>query len=136
MKWNNSEMSVYLREDNLVIIKMNETVQTFTVPAAEECVAKIREAMKLNDQPKVIFFYLSNKYISKKVMRCYADTTFGEAGTAVLCESFTAWLMGNIAITIGDRFVASNPEADVPIKAFKKEELAMTWALNLIKEAS
>ena len=136
MKWSNSEMSVFLREDNLVIVKMNETVERLTVPAAEECVAKIREAMELNDEPKALLFYLSSRYISKKVMRCYADTSFGEVGAAVLCESFVAWLMGNIAITIAERFVTLNPEIDAPMKAFKEEELAIAWSLNLIKEAS
>ena len=44
--------------------------------------------------------------------------------------------MGNIAITIGERFVVLNLEVDAPVKAFRKQAAAITWSLNLIEEAS
>lgn len=135
MEWNNNEMSVFLGEDNIIIIRIDKEVKKLTVPAAKECVAKMQEAMKLNSQPKVLFFYMPEIYVSKDVIRCYADVAFGEAGMAVFCESFTAWLMGNIGVTIRKRFMSSNPAAGAPIKAFKNEEEAMEWSFDRIKEA-
>jgi hypothetical protein len=136
MKWSNSEMSIVLREDNIVVIKVNKGVKKLTILAAEECVVKMQEAMQVNKHPKILFFYMPYIYVSKDVIRCYADTTFKEAGTAVLCESFTAWLMGNIGVTIRRRFMGSNPAAGAPIKAFKEESEAMKWSFDRLEEAS
>jgi hypothetical protein len=136
MKWNNSEMSVFLGDDNIIIVRVDKGVKKLSLSAAKECVDKLQEAMKLNAQPKILFFYMPDIYVSKDVLRCYADTAFGEAGLAVFCESFTAWLMGNIGVTIRKRFMSSNPAAGAPIKAFKKEEEAMEWSFERIKEAS
>lgn len=135
MKWNNKEMSIFLREDNIIIIRIDKKVKKLTIPAAEECVAKLLEAMKVNEAPKILFFYMPDIYVSKSVIRCYADTTFKEAGMAVFCESFTAWLMGNIGVTIRQRFMGSNPAAGAPIKAFKKEAAAMAWSFERMREA-
>jgi hypothetical protein len=136
MKWNNSEMSIVLREDNIIVVRVNKGVKKLGVPAAKECVAKIQAVMRLNKQPKVLLFYMPNIYVSKDVLRCYADTEFGEAGLAVFCESFTAWLMGNIGVTIRKRFMSSNPAAGAPIKAFKEEDEAMAWSFEQIEAAS
>lgn len=136
MKWNNAEMSVFLREDNIIIIRIDKEVKKLTIPAAKECVVKIQEAMQVNEHPKILFFYMPDIYVSKDIIRCYADTAFNEAGMAVLCESFTAWLMGNIGVTIRSRFMGSNPAAGAPIKAFKEEAEAMKWSFDRLEDAS
>ncbi|CAA6826486.1 MAG: Unknown protein [uncultured Aureispira sp.] len=136
MKWNNSEMSLTLREDNIVYLRVNEEVKTLTVEAAEECIVKLQEAMEHNGTPKVLLFLVPKIYIPKSVMRCYTDIESIEIATALICESLTAWLMGNIALTIGQRFMALNPETAAPIKAFKKEAVAIKWSLERLKEVS
>lgn len=136
MKWNNNEMSVFLREDNIIIIKVDNEIKELTIPAVKECVVKIQETMQLNGQPKILFFYMPNIYVSKDVIRCYADIVFGEVGMAVFCESFSAWLVGNIGVTLRKRFMGSNPAAIAPIKAFKKESEAMKWSFDRLEEAS
>lgn len=135
MKWSNSEMSIVLREDNIIIIKVNKDVKQLTVPVAKKSVIRIQEAMKLNAQPKVLFFFMAQIYVSKDVIRCYTDAAFGEAGMAVFCESLTAWLVGNIGVTIRRRFMGSEAVAAVPIKAFKKEDEAIEWSLDVLKNA-
>jgi hypothetical protein len=135
MKWENNEMSVFLREDNIIIIKVNKELKKLSVSAAEECAEKIQVAMKLNENPKVLFFYMPEIYVSKDVIRCYANTIFGEVGLVAFCETFTAWLMGNIGVTIRQRFMKSNPAATSPVKAFKVEKEAIAWSLDRIKEA-
>lgn len=135
MKWNNDELSVFLGENNVIIIRINKKIKQMTVSASKECVGKIKEAMKLNNQPKVLFFYMPNIYVPKDVIRCYADVVFGEVGMAVFCESFTAWLMGNIGVKIRRRFTGSNTVTGAPIEAFKSEEEAMKWSLDRLKEA-
>lgn len=136
MQWQNSEMSLFLKEDKFIVLRVNEGVKKLSVSAAEECVDKIQEAMKINEHPKVIFFYIAEIYVPKNVIRCYANTVFEEVGVAVFCASFASWLIGNIAVTIRKRFMASNPAAGAPIKAFKIEEEAIEWSLDLINKAS
>lgn len=135
MKWNNDEASIFLREDNIIFIKFNKELKELSVPAMEECAAKVQQMMKFNGRPKVLFFHMPEIYVSKQVIRCYADTVFKEAGIAVYCESFSSWLMGNIGVTIRQRFMKSNPAAGAPAKAFKNKEEAIKWSLERIKEA-
>lgn len=135
MKWNNNEMSVFLREDNIIIIKVNKEIKKLSISAAKECAQKIQMTMRLNENPKVLFFYMPAIYVSKDVIRCYADTVFGEVGLVAFCETFTAWLMGNIGVAIRQRFMKSNPAATSAVKAFKIEEEAIAWSLDRIKEA-
>jgi len=133
MKWNNNEMSLILRDDNIVYLRVKEGVKVLTVEAAEECVIKLQEAMELNGTPKVLLFLVPTMYVSKNVMRCYTDIESKEVATALICESLSAWLMGNIALTIGQRFMDSNPETSAPMKAFKKEDKAILWSLEQLK---
>ncbi|CAA6826480.1 MAG: Unknown protein [uncultured Aureispira sp.] len=136
MKWNNNEMSLFLREDHLIIVRVNTKLKKFTLPAAEECVAKIIEMVKSDKHPKALFFYMPHVYIPKNVIRCYANTALGEAAVTVFCESLTAWLMGNISVEIKKRFMKSNPASASPIKAFKNEANALAWSFERMKEAS
>jgi hypothetical protein len=117
-------------------VRVDDEVKKLSLPEAKECVDKMKEAMRLNKQPKALLFYMPDIYVSKDILRCYADTEFGEAGLAVFCESFTAWLMGNIGVTIRKRFMGSNPAAAAPIKAFKKEDEAIKWSQDQIEAAS
>ena len=136
MKWRNGEMSLLLREDNLIVVRVHEKLHTFTLSAAEECANKIIEMVKSNKHPKALFFYMPHVYIPKKVIRCYANTVLGEAAVTVYCESLTAWLMGNISVQIRKRFMKSNPAAGAPIKAFKDEAEALAWSFERLKDAA
>lgn len=65
MKWNNNEMSFFLREDNIIFIEVDKDVKKLTVPAAKECVEKLKEAINVDENPKVLFF-LCLKFMCQK----------------------------------------------------------------------
>jgi hypothetical protein len=135
--WKNEETSVLLRSDNIIIVGVIESATQFTLPAAKECVEEIQRVIKLNNRPNTLVLYAPDFYINKDVMRCYADTVFGEVGIGVISQSFIARFVGNIAVTIRNRFIESNPSMpDTRMKVFKNKEACITWCLDRIKQAT
>ncbi|BDS11752.1 hypothetical protein [Aureispira anguillae] len=128
MQYHTKEMTVTLRPDNILAVKINEGCNELTTEGTEECLQAMTKALALNDHPKAMIFWMAPFYVKKEVIKSYSTSEFDEVAVALVCHSYISKFVASVALKMRERFTSSeHTNQNAPIKVFLKEEEAFEW---------
>jgi len=129
------EMTISLTADNIVESIFNENVKELTMEGVEESMNALRALNKINSKPKGGLTEMPSFYVNKKIVQQYTTTNvLMPVALGIVAESFAARLMGNLFLTLRERFWSS--KEDYPVKVFKEREEALEWVRGYVRKAS
>lgn len=122
-------MLVNIRPDGIIETSVpKDWDKPDTVEVAMENIELLQRAVA--GGARAILSHVPNMHMSKEVMECYEKATIGHVANALLTNSFTAKIMGNLFLRVSKALPTKQPS--VPTKLFSKKEEAEAWLLDQI----
>lgn len=111
--------------DNIIEIETRKDFQgDYSVDNAEANKQLILDAIQEGENALILHF--PDRYVKKDILKCYADEQYDHVvATALLAHSFSSKLIGNIFLTLKERFSKNKPP--YPMKVFDQREEAIKW---------
>lgn len=100
--------------------------QPDTVEVAMENIAVLKKAV--DGKRRAILSRVPNMHMSKEVMACYEEANIGHVANALLTDSFTTKVMGNLYLRVIKALPSS--QSGVPTKLFSDRKAAEAWLLE------
>lgn len=134
MKYKTKEMTIILRPDNIVENRINDGITQLTEAGIEENFRVFAKIATANDEPKGGLTIMPSFYVNKEILKKYTKAEIlVPVAYAIVTTSFSSRLVGNLFLTLRQRFWASKD--DYPIKLFYKREDAIKWVRGYIEQA-
>lgn len=131
MKLQTRAMNAIVHENGIIETSVREDWDhPDTVEIALENIDALTKAV--DGQNRAILSHVPSMHMSKEVMECYEKATIGHVANALLTDSFTTKLMGNLFLRLSKAL--PNRQMAVPTKLFSKREEAEKWLLQCIRD--
>lgn len=120
--YHTKEFTYTLRPNDIIEIKTHKNFDgNFKLEKVEENL-RILDTV-INGKPKCLILYFPDKYVNKNVLKEYSSPPKHIVARAFLTQSFPSKLIGNLYLTLINRFAKD----EVPSKIFSKESEAVLW---------
>jgi len=120
--YHTSEFTYTLRPNNIIEVKTHSDFDgNFVLDKVEE---NLRLLDKIIDKkPRGLILYFPDKYVNKNIIKKYSATPKHVVVRAFLTQSFASKFIGNLYLTVADRFAKEK----VPSRIFSEESDAVEW---------
>ena len=123
-------MHVNIRPDGIIETAVpKDWDQPDTVEVAMENIEVLKQAVGA-ERRAILSHVPTNIHMSKEVMACYEEANIGHVANALLTNSFTAKVMGNLFLKLSSALPGK--QNAVPTKLFSKKADAEAWLLEQI----
>jgi len=120
--YHTKEFTYSLRPNDIIEIKTHKNFDgNFKLEEVEENL-RILDTL-INCKPRCLILYFPDKYVNKNILKKYSSPPEHVVARAFLTQSFASKLIGNLYLTLINRFVKD----EVPSKIFSKENEAVQW---------
>ncbi|WMX12157.1 MULTISPECIES: hypothetical protein [unclassified Aureispira] len=122
MDYHTKEFTYKLRPDDIIEISMRKDFEgNLVLEEVEENLRILDEV--IGGKPKGIILHFPEKYVKKEVLKQYTEPPKHVVARAFLTQSFASKLIGNLYLTLIQRFIKEN----IPSKIFSKKQEAIEW---------
>ena len=122
MDYHTKEFTYKLRPDHIIEISMRKDFEgNLVLEEVEENLRILDEV--IGGKPKGIILHFPEKYVKKEVLKQYTEPPKHVVARAFLTQSFASKLIGNLYLTLIQRFIKEN----IPSKIFSKKQEAIEW---------
>jgi len=120
--YHTSEFTYTLRPNSIIEVK---THKDFDGNFALEKVEKNLQILDgvIDKKPRGLILYFPDRYVNKNILKKYSTPPKHVVARAFLTQSFSSKLIGNLYLTLIERF----SKEQVPSKIFSKESEAVQW---------
>lgn len=134
MECETKEFVIRFLEERIVIMKQKESVPKMTKEGAIECLKKIGEIFKMNDNAKAMIFHVESYYIKKNTLRLFSNHPPDRklVCTAIVSTSFLAQNMAEIVLKMRERMEIDQ----TPQQVFETEAEAIEWVQSMLDSRS
>lgn len=123
--YHTEEFTYTLRPDNIIEINTHADFDgNFTLEKVEENLRILDDV--IDGKPRAAILHFPDKYVKKEVLKKYSTPPKHFVARAFLAQSFSAKLIGNLYLTIIQRFVKD----EIPSKIFSEKQAAIEWLLK------
>ena len=120
--YHTEEFTYTLRPNDIIEIKTYKKFDgNFTLEKVEENLRILDEI--IDGKPKCLILYFPDKYVNKNVLKKYSIPPKHIVARAFLTQSFASKLIGNLYLSLINRFAKD----EIPSKIFSKEDEAVEW---------
>ncbi len=130
MRYDLEEVIIEFDSNNILKLMIKEDVTELTIEPAIEAISIMNKALSSNDEPKGVFVMMPSFYIKKDVLKTYNDNDLNFDVAAIVSNSFTSKLIGDVAIKVHKRIQLAKKEEIKPTKMFGDQEAAYQWLLE------
>ncbi|CAA6804538.1 MAG: Unknown protein [uncultured Aureispira sp.] len=120
--YHTDEFTYTLRPNDIIEVKTHANFDgNFQVDKVEENLRILDDV--IDKKPRTLILYFPDKYVSKAVLKKYSTPPKYIVARAFLTTSFASKLIGNLYLTLINRFVKDG----IPSKIFSQENEAVLW---------
>lgn len=120
--YHTKEFTYTLRPDNIIEVNTHKDFNgNYALSEVEKNLNILKEV--INNKPRCLILHFPDKYVKKDILKQYISPAKYVVARAFLTQSFPSRLIGNLYLTLAERFL----KEDVPSKIFSEKEEAIEW---------
>jgi hypothetical protein len=120
--YHTKEFTYTLRPDDIIEINTHKDFDgNFTLEKVDKNLRVLDEV--IDAKPRAFILHFPDKYVNKEVLKKYSEPPKHTVARAFLASSFAAKLIGNLYLTLIQRFAKNQ----IPSKIFSEKEEAILW---------
>lgn len=132
MIYHTKELTYTVRPDDIIEINTHKDFKgAYSLEAVQENLAVLEEAIA--GKARATLLHFPEVYVKKDVMKQYASSDLYTTASALLAKSFASKLVGNLFLSLTQRFSAKLKNR--PTKVFTDKDDAIKWLLGHLADA-